>query len=139
MLYEVITSLSIEMAASWPCTTAQMMFFGPKAESPPKKTCFALDWKVTLSRTGRPHLSNSMPASFSIHGKAFSGGVNVNDLAGATHVTARETIMRLHRCITAARECPVPVIARVNGYCIGGALELAAACDLRIASSYNFV
>jgi len=66
--------------------------------------------------------------------KAFSGGVNVNDLAGATHVTARETITRLHRCITAARECPVPVIARVNGYCIGGALELAAACDLRIAS-----
>ena len=30
--------LSIEIAASWPCATAQMMFFGPKAASPPKKT-----------------------------------------------------------------------------------------------------
>jgi hypothetical protein len=30
--------LSIEIAASWPCATAQMMFFGPNAASPPKNT-----------------------------------------------------------------------------------------------------
>lgn len=68
--------------------------------------------------------------------RAFSGGVDVEDLASTTHATAREAITRLHRCITAVRECPVPVIARVNGYCIGGALELAAACDLRIAAGH---
>jgi hypothetical protein len=28
----------METAASWPCATAQMMFFGPNAASPPKKT-----------------------------------------------------------------------------------------------------
>jgi enoyl-CoA hydratase/carnithine racemase len=68
--------------------------------------------------------------------KAFSGGVDVNELGATTAATARAAITRLHRCITAVRECPVPVIARVNGYCIGGALELAAGCDLRIAADH---
>ena len=68
--------------------------------------------------------------------KAFSGGVNVEDLGATTEATAREGITRLHRCLAAVRECPVPVIARINGYCIGGALEMAAACDLRIAADH---
>jgi enoyl-CoA hydratase/carnithine racemase len=62
--------------------------------------------------------------------------VNVADLGATTPATAREGITRLHRCITAVRACQVPVIARINGYCIGGALELAAACDLRIAADH---
>src|SRR2546429_5874836 len=36
--------------------------------------------------------------------------------------------------IAAIRAIPVPVIARINGYCLGAGLEAAAACDLRVAS-----
>ena len=65
-------SLSMETAASWPWATAQMMFFGPKAASPPKNTRGKEVCRVTLSTTGMPDWSNSMPQSFSIQGKAFS-------------------------------------------------------------------
>ena len=65
-------SLSIDSAASWPWATAQMMFFGPKAESPPKNTCGWVEAMVLGSTFGMSHLSNSMPTSRSIQGKAFS-------------------------------------------------------------------
>ena len=63
---------SIDTAASWPWATAVMMFFGPKAESPPKKTFATLDCRLALSSFGRPHSSKAMPQSRSIQGKAFS-------------------------------------------------------------------
>src|ERR1700761_5243377 len=64
--------LWIESAASWPCATAQMMFFGPNAASPPKNTFGLVEPNVFGSTLGMFHLSNSMPQSRSIHGKAFS-------------------------------------------------------------------
>jgi len=41
----------------------------------------------------------------------------------------------LQRAFTVIARCPVPVIAAVHGWCIGGGLDLASACDLRLASS----
>ena len=44
-------------------------------------------------------------------------------------------IRRLAGFCEAIRQCPVPVIARLSGWCLGGGLEVAMCCDLRIAES----
>ena len=67
--------------------------------------------------------------------KSFIVGADIGEMAGIEDAAqARTFIARLHACCEAIRDCPVPVIARIQGYCFGGGLEIAAACDVRIAS-----
>jgi enoyl-CoA hydratase len=66
--------------------------------------------------------------------RAFIGGADIHEMAALNAVTGRAFITLLHRCCDALRELPVPVIARINGYTLGAGLEIAAACDLRIAA-----
>jgi Delta3,5-Delta2,4-dienoyl-CoA isomerase len=48
---------------------------------------------------------------------------------------ARANILRLQDAITAVATCPKPVVAAVHGYCIGGGVDLIAACDIRLAAA----
>jgi len=65
--------------------------------------------------------------------KAFVAGADIGEFAGRTAITQRE-VMTARSLFTAIDTFPKPVIAMINGYCLGGGCELALACDIRIAS-----
>jgi len=65
--------------------------------------------------------------------KAFVAGADIGEFAGRTAITQRE-VMTSRSLFTAIDTFPKPVIAMINGYCLGGGCELALACDIRIAS-----
>ncbi len=67
-------------------------------------------------------------------GRAFIGGADLRDLAALDAGTAAAYITGVHHACDAMRRCPVPVIARIQGYVLGAGLEIAAACDMRVAS-----
>ncbi len=66
--------------------------------------------------------------------RAFIGGADLNELGALEPESARLFITRLHQACRAIRDCPVPVIGRIGGFCLGAGLELAASCDFRAAA-----
>jgi enoyl-CoA hydratase len=63
------------------------------------------------------------------------GGGDTRPASMASRARAgRLEVMRLQDSVTSVARCPKPVIAAVHGYCIGGGVDLIAACDIRLAS-----
>ena len=66
--------------------------------------------------------------------KSFIGGANLKEMSTFVRHDASEGPMLTHRICEAIRRTPVPVLARVNGWCLGAGLEIAASCDMRAAA-----
>ena len=66
--------------------------------------------------------------------KAFVAGADIKELAGLDPVAARRTAIRGQRLMELVAGFPRPVIAAINGYCLGGGCELALSCHIRIAA-----
>lgn len=64
----------------------------------------------------------------------FASGADLREIAEVTGENAKEFAIRGQTLMQKIADLPTKTIAAVNGYCFGGALDLALACDLRIAS-----
>src|ERR1700760_807899 len=66
--------------------------------------------------------------------KSMIGGADIKEMATLDQKSAEAFITRLRDLCEAVRAFPAPVIARLPGWCLGGGLEVAAACDIRISA-----
>jgi enoyl-CoA hydratase len=67
--------------------------------------------------------------------RAFIGGADIAHMTTMKQSEdGRRFITMVHKLCQAIRDCPVPVICKMDGYTLGAGLEVAAACDIRIAT-----
>lgn len=68
--------------------------------------------------------------------KAFVAGADIAEMAGLSAVQGRDFSLRGQRMMRRVEKMPKPVIAMINGFALGGGLELAMCCHLRVAADH---
>ncbi len=88
-------------------------------------------------------LINEVAADHTIHcllitgggEKSFIAGADISRLVKMTPEDSRSSVELGHKVFTKIETLDIPVVAAINGYCLGGGLELALCCDIRICSA----
>src|SRR3984957_5765637 len=98
------------------------------------------DVRVVVVAARGPHFSvgldlKAMGSVLSGDGDDGGGDPSPAPSMAARARKSRREVLRLQASISAVALCPKPVIAAVHGYCIGGGVDLIAACDIRLASA----
>ncbi|AJK65602.1 MULTISPECIES: enoyl-CoA hydratase [Bacillus amyloliquefaciens group] len=112
---------------------------------------------IGLITLNRPHAANSLSSDMIDHlqrviediknspsircviltgtGNTFCAGADLKERAGMNHEQVKQSVRRIGETAASIEALPQPVIAALNGTAVGGGLELALACDIRIAVS----
>lgn len=79
----------------------------------------------------------SVPLIVAGNPRFFSAGADLNEIAALSNSEAYDFALMGGELMQAIDDFPAPVIAAIEGYCMGGGLDLALACDFRICSPHT--
>jgi enoyl-CoA hydratase len=120
------------VAHVWLCNPAKRNAMGPAfwAELPEVMAELSTDHEL-----GAVALCAEGPAfTVGLDVKAMMDTITPSDSQIETRQRLLAEIRRLQASISSVAACPVPVVTELHGYCLGGGVDLASACDVRVAS-----
>ncbi len=88
---------------------------------------------LDLTQAVRDLSDRPKPLIITGNGKFFSAGADLREIAGLAAAQAYEFSKMGQKLMEVVAGFPAPVWAAIRGYCMGGGLDLALACDVRIA------
>jgi len=104
-----------------------------------RKNAISLSMWIELARVFKALSESSPLRCIVLRGagtEAFGSGADISEFeqVRADTAQARHFAEQTHDAFHAVRDCSIPVLAAIRGACVGGALEMAAFCDIRVAS-----
>jgi len=120
------------VAHVWLCNPAKRNAMGP---------AFWSELPQVMAEVSADHELGAV--ALAAEGPAFTVGLDLKAMMGTltpsdSQIETRQRLLgeirRLQSSISSVAACPLPVVAALHGYCLGGGVDLASACDVRVAS-----